>query len=57
MRSHLLHLLLFSSVVATFFAVLLRHDPRGRLRLGAALWCGMVGGTLALAYLMFPFPN
>ena len=57
MRSHFLHLLLFSTVVATFFAFLLRRKPREQLRLGAVLWFVMVGGALALAYLMFPFPR
>ena len=57
MRSHFLHLLLYSTIVSTFFAVLVRHDRRDRIRLGLYLWIAMVGGSLALAYLMFPFPN
>ena len=57
MRSHLLHLLLYASIVSAFFAFLLRRDPRGRWRLGAVLWGSMVGGALALAYLMYPFPG
>jgi hypothetical protein len=57
MQSHLLHMLLYSLLVATFLAVLLRHDTRNRLRLGFTLWFAMVGGALALAYLMFPFPR
>ena len=50
-------MLLYSMVVAAFFAVLLRRDMRSQLKLGAYLWLGMVGGALALAYLMFPFPG
>jgi hypothetical protein len=57
MRSHLFHLLLYASIVSVFFAVLLRHDLRGRLRVGAALWLAMVGGALGLAWLMLPFPR
>ncbi len=57
MRSHFLHLLLYSTIVSTFFAVLVRHDRRDRIRLGLYLWIAMVGGSMALAYLMFPFPN
>jgi hypothetical protein len=57
MRSHLLHMILYSTLVATFFAVLVRDTRRDRLRLGAALWVAMVGGGLGLAYLMFPFPG
>jgi hypothetical protein len=55
--SHFLHLVLYSSIVAIFFAVLLRSRRRERIRLGGIIWIAMVGGTLALAYLMYPFPN
>lgn len=57
MRSHLLHMLLYASILSTFFAVLVRRTTRDRLRLGAILWLGMVGGALVLAYLMYPFPD
>ena len=57
MRSHFLHLLLYSSLVSTYFAVLMRDTPRERIRLGAKIWLAMVGGALVLAYLMFPFPG
>jgi hypothetical protein len=56
-KSHFLHMLLYSTVVATFFAVLVRRDWRDQLRLGATLWVAMVGGALVLAYLMYPFPR
>ena len=56
MRSHLLHLLLYSTVVAAFFGALSRRAGRERLRFGAVVWVAMVLGTLALAWLMFPFP-
>lgn len=57
MRSHFFHMLLYSTLVSTFLAVLVRHDTRSRIRLGLTLWLAMVGGALALAYLMFPFPD
>ena len=57
MRSHLLHLLLYSTLVSVFFALLARRTGRERLRLGLLLWGGMVLGTMALAWLMFPFPG
>ena len=57
MRSHFLHLLLYSTVVATFFAVLLRRRRSAQIRLLLTVWAAMVGGVLALAYLMFPFPR
>jgi hypothetical protein len=56
-RSHFFHLLLYSTLVSTFLAVLVRHDRRGRIRLGLTLWSAMVGGALVLAYLMYPFPS
>ena len=57
MQSHFLHLLLYSTIVATFFAVLLRRNRSAQLKLLLTVWFAMVGGVLALAYLMFPFPR
>lgn len=57
MQSHLLHLVVYATLVSTFFAFMLRRDKRDRLRLWLYLWVAMVGGALALAYLMFPFPR
>jgi hypothetical protein len=57
MQSHLLHMLLYSTLVSLFLAVLFRNDLRARLRFGVGLWLAMVGGALALAYLMYPFPR
>ena len=57
MRSHLFHMLIYSTVVSTFFATMFRETPRERLRLGSMLWGAMVGGGLLLAWLMFPFPG
>ena len=57
MRSHFLHMVLYSCLVSTFLAVLARPERRSRLKLGFTLWLSMVGGALALAYLMYPFPN
>ena len=57
MKSHFFHMLIFSALVASFFAILLRREPRERLKLGGYIWLGMVGGALLLAYLMFPFPG
>ncbi len=57
MRSHFLHLLLYSAIVAAFFAVLLRRRRAEQWKLAGWIWLAMVGGTLALAYLMYPFPR
>lgn len=50
-------MLLYATILSTFFAVLVRRTTRDRLRLGATLWLAMVGGALVLAYLMYPFPR
>ena len=57
MQSHFLHMVLYSTLVSVFFAVLVRHTRRDRLRFGALLWLGMVGGAMLLAWVMYPFPG
>lgn len=56
-RSHLVHLVLYSGLVAAFFAALVRRERRAQLRFFALTFAAMVGGALGLAYLMFPFPK
>jgi hypothetical protein len=56
-RSHFVHLIVFSTIVSVFFAVMLRRDRKEQIRLGGYLWLAMVGGALALAFLMVPFPD
>ena len=57
MQSHFLHMLLYATIVATFFAALLRRQRRDQLRLGGMIWLAMVGGAMVLAYVMAPFPR
>lgn len=57
MRSHILHLVIYSTLVAAFFGILVRHTRRDRLRVAAITWVSMVGGALLLAWLMFPLPK
>jgi len=57
MTSHLLHMLAYATLVSTFFALLVRRTARDRIRLGGLLWAAMVGGALAMSYLMYPFPG
>jgi hypothetical protein len=52
--SHLLHLVVFASLIALFFAHLL-GDQKPRWRTGLWLWISVVGGGFLLAHLMFPF--
>jgi hypothetical protein len=56
-RSHVAHLVLYSGMISTFFAVLTRRDRREQLRFLGLVWLGMAGGVLLLAYLMLPFPR
>ena len=57
MSSHFLHLLIYATLVSAFFGGLLRTHRAEQLKLAGTIWAAMVGGTLALAYLMFPFPR
>jgi hypothetical protein len=57
MASHLLNLFLFSALVATVFAMLLRDDTKSRVRFGFLAFGGFVGSALVVGWLMFPFPT
>ena len=57
MNSHLLALLLFSALVSTVFATLLRHDTRSRVRFGVAAFSAFVLSTVVIGWLMYPFPS
>ena len=57
MRSHLLNLLLFSGLVSTVFATLLRETTRERLRFGALAFAAFVLSTLVIGWLTNPFPR
>jgi len=55
--SHLLLMVVFAVLVSLVFAVLLKDEPRGQLRLFATLVAAFVGGALVVAWLMYPFPR
>lgn len=55
--SHLLILVVFSFLVSTVFATLLRDDTRNRLRFGLFAFAAFVLSTLILGGVMSPFPN
>lgn len=57
LRSHLAHLTIYSLVVATFFAALVRRTRREQIRMFAWTFGGMVAGAILLAFVMFPFPG
>lgn len=56
-RSHLLALVLFSGLVATVFATLLRETTRERLRFGLLAFAAFVLSTLVIGWLANPFPR
>jgi len=55
-RSHFLNLLIFSVLVAVFFAFLTQNDGKDRLRVVLILGGSMVVLSLIIAYVMYPFP-
>jgi hypothetical protein len=57
MRSHLVNLVLFSALVSTVFATLLRDTTRERLRFGLMAFAAFVLSTLVLGWLTNPFPR
>ena len=57
MADHVLLMSLYSGIVSVFFAVLSRREKREQIRLFLTLFLGLMGGGLALAWLMFFFPS
>jgi hypothetical protein len=57
MRSHLVNLLLFSGLVATVFAMLLRDQTRERVRFGLLAFAAFVLSTLVIGWITNPFPR
>ena len=55
-RSHLLNMVVFSVLVAIFFAFLTQDTRKDRLRVVLILGGSMVVLSLVLAYVMYPFP-
>jgi hypothetical protein len=55
--SHLLLLLIFSLLVSTVFATLLRNDLKSQLRFGALLFGAFLVSVIVVGWLMYPFPS
>ena len=55
--SHLLLLVVFSLLVSTVFATLLRKDLRSRLRFGGLLFAAFLLSVVVVGWLMYPFPS
>jgi len=57
MASHLLSLLVFSSLVALVFAFLQREGTEARARFGAKVFAAFFFSTFVLGWLMAQFPR
>ena len=57
LASHLVNLVIFSSLVATVFATLLRDDTRSRVRFALVAFGAFVLSAVVVGWLMSPFPN
>ena len=55
-RSHFLNMVLFSGLVAVFFAFLTQNSRKERIKVIMILGGSMVVLSLVLAYVMYPFP-
>ena len=57
MHSHVFTLLLFSGLVSTVFAALLRDDVASQVRFGLKIFGAFVVSALVVGWLMAPFPS
>ena len=55
--SHFLLMVVYSALVAVFFAGLWRRTFKEQLSLFVQIFLGMVLGGLLVAWLMYPFPE
>jgi hypothetical protein len=55
--SHLIALILFSALVSSVFATLLRDERAARLRFGLIVFGAFVASAFVIGWLMYPFPN
>ena len=56
-RSHLVSLVIFSALVSLVFSVLMREDPRARLRFGLTSFVAFLASAIVAGWLMSPFPS
>ena len=55
--SHFHWMVTYAALISVFFSVLWRRNFREQAKLFLQLFLGLVGGGLALAWLMYPFPS
>ena len=56
-HSHFVSLVVFAALVSLVFAVLMREDPRARLRFGLMSFAAFVASAIVAGWLMSPFPS
>jgi len=57
MASHLLVLIVFSTLVSVVFAMLLREDRKARVRFALMTFGAFVLSAVVVGWLMYPFPS
>jgi hypothetical protein len=55
--SHLLSLIVFSTLVSLVFAILLREEGKDRLRFALMTFGAFVLSAVVVGWLMYPFPH
>jgi heme/copper-type cytochrome/quinol oxidase subunit 4 len=55
--SHLASLILFAALVSLVFAMLMREDPRARVRFALMSFAAFVASAIVAGWLMSPFPS
>lgn len=55
--SHFLAMSTYALLISLFFTVLWKRGRREQVKLFLQLFLGLVGGALALGWLMYPFPS
>jgi heme/copper-type cytochrome/quinol oxidase subunit 4 len=56
-QSHFASLVLFSALVSLVFSMLMREDPRSRLRFGLMSFAAFIASAIVAGWLMSPFPS
>jgi len=56
-HSHILSLVLFAALVSLVFSILMREDPRARVRFALMSFAAFVASAIVAGWLMSPFPS
>jgi hypothetical protein len=56
-RSHFLSLIVFAALVSLVFSMLMREDPKARLRFGLTSFAAFVASAIVAGWVMSPFPS